>query len=335
MMMTDSSSGNDSDKDLHKDSDNDSGGSKRPVDARPSAAAAVAIFALSAALLFCARQFVDVREDWLPLWQLIQEIAFFGLPWAVYYQFRPDAKPFTRLTAVPRVGACVMTALAALIGLEYFSGLDTLWVTLLSRFGINMDTLGFWLDSSNVDMDLITALLTAAAAPALFEELAFRGLMLPAMERYGSGRAAVLVGTLFALTHMSLLGLPTHLLLGIVLCLLAIASDSLILPMIYHFAHNAGAVAVNYFVQGDDMMTLRQLLSRDMTLTVFIQTAVSFALWALMMRSAFTMASAGQKEHVLGSIRRERFPRGLAVAVGALVLALLTVYALQFVTLMI
>jgi membrane protease YdiL (CAAX protease family) len=338
---------------------NDSGGADRkpPVDTndvngsdknRPSARIAFALFAASVALLFCARQFITVGDDWLPLWQLTQEIVFFGLPWAIYYQAKPDAKPFTRMTRIPlgrggtpiqtgergaarpiRISTCLVTALAALIGLEYFSGMDTLWVALLSRFGLNLDTLGQWLAAENSE-GLFTSLLAMAAAPALFEELSFRGLLLPAMERYGSGRAAVITGLLFALAHMSLPGLPTHLLLGVALGMLAIASDSLILPMIYHFAHNAGAIMAGYFTQVDATLALRELLSRDVTLTVFIQTAVSFALWALMIRSVFMSASFGLPKTAQGSPKRERFPRGLAIAITLLTLALLSVYALQF-----
>jgi membrane protease YdiL (CAAX protease family) len=300
------------------DTNNDNDSDKN----RPSARIAFALFAVSAALLFCAHQFVTVRDDWLPLWQLIQEMAFFGLPWAIYYQMKPDAKPFTRMTRIPggwggepvqtgvlsaarpiRISTCLITVLTAIIGLEYFSGMDTLWVALLSRFGLNLDTLGQWLAVEN-SAGLFTSLLAMAAAPALFEELSFRGLLLPAMERYGSGRAAVITGVLFALAHMSLPGLPTHLLLGVALGMLAIASDSLVLPMIYHFAHNAGAIAVGYFAQVDEALALRELLSRDVTLTVFIQTAVSFALWALMMRSVFMSASAGVSNPALAAVVR-------------------------------
>jgi membrane protease YdiL (CAAX protease family) len=304
-----------------------------PRDNRPSARAAVALFAVAAALLFCARQFVVVRDDWLTLWQLAQEIVLFGLPWAAYYQLKPDAKPFTRMARVPRIGTCVAAALAALIGLEYFSGLDALWVTLLTRLGLNLDTLSQWL-AADTGMDMPTALLIMAAAPALFEELSFRGLTLPALERYGAGRAAVISGLLFALTHMSLPGLPTHLLLGVALAMLAIASDSLVLPMVYHFAHNAGAVAVSYFVQYDTDVALREMISRETTLTVFIQTAVSFALWGLMMRMVFTGASRGRGEQAAEAVKAARFPRGLMIVIILLVLLLLSVYALQLIALM-
>ncbi|GHU70676.1 hypothetical protein AGMMS49992_03420 [Clostridia bacterium] len=310
--------------------------SPKPRPSPPAAGLALVFFAVAAAGLFLTRSYISVREDWLPLWQLLQEMVFFGLPWAVFYQIKPESRPFTRLDRPPKLGACVMTALAALIGLEYFSGLDSLWVAMLSRFGLNLDTLSVWL-SSGVDTSLFAAMLVTAAAPALFEELSFRGLLLPALERYGTSRAVVLTGTLFALTHMSLPGLPTHLLLGCVLAMLAIASDSLILPMVYHFAHNAGAVALNYMTTTVET-SLTDLLSRELTTTLAIQTAVSFVIWALMLRAAFVRASVDGstvKGEVFPPTEKltQRIPRGIWISLALMILLLASVYVLQFLAL--
>ena len=53
-------------------------------------------------------------------------------------------------------------------------------------------------------------------------------------------------GILFALLHMSIVSLPSIILLGIIISYLVQISDSIITGMIYHFTNNAIAVTLLY-----------------------------------------------------------------------------------------
>lgn len=78
----------------------------------------------------------------------------------------------------------------------------------------------------------------ALAAPVA-EEILFRGYMQPAYERLGPGRAIFLVGLLFALFHLSLVGLPPRLPIAFALGYVAWRSNSLFPAIALHLANNA------------------------------------------------------------------------------------------------
>lgn len=84
------------------------------------------------------------------------------------------------------------------------------------------------------------AFLLVAAAPAVFEELAFRGVILGLLRRSLDAREAILISAIaFGLIHLSVPILLTHVPLGIYLGWLRHRSGSLYPSMVAHFMHNA------------------------------------------------------------------------------------------------
>jgi sodium transport system permease protein len=103
--------------------------------------------------------------------------------------------------------------------------------------------------------NLATALAVFALAPAICEELAFRGFILSGLEREHRTRSAILLSALmFGFLHV-LLSLFQQLfnatLLGIVLGLLAVRSQSIVPGMIFHFINNALAVSLTEIVSAE------------------------------------------------------------------------------------
>jgi membrane protease YdiL (CAAX protease family) len=81
-------------------------------------------------------------------------------------------------------------------------------------------------------------------APPVLEEVAFRGVVYGVLERYvGKGEALVLSSVGFAILHLSVLSLFTHVPLGLYFGWLRQRSGSLYPPMFAHFAHNGLVVA--------------------------------------------------------------------------------------------
>lgn len=87
---------------------------------------------------------------------------------------------------------------------------------------------------------LLAGATVALLAPA-FEELLFRGTLLPwAARRWGWGRAAAATAVLFGLTHLQPAGLPTLAVLGLVLALVFRRAGSLWAPVLLHGLWNGG-----------------------------------------------------------------------------------------------
>ncbi len=81
--------------------------------------------------------------------------------------------------------------------------------------------------------------LTICVQPAIFEELAFRGVIQSSLGAVlGRFEGAVATALLFAILHLSMPSLPHLLLLGAVLGWLRIRTDSLYPCMVTHFTHN-------------------------------------------------------------------------------------------------
>ena len=87
-----------------------------------------------------------------------------------------------------------------------------------------------------------------AAAPALVEELGFRGLVFGLLRRRLTvGEAFLISSAAFAILHLSIPSLATHVPLGLYLCWLRHRSDSLFPPMAAHALHNGWVILVEHF----------------------------------------------------------------------------------------
>ena len=88
-----------------------------------------------------------------------------------------------------------------------------------------------------------TALVLISLMPAVFEELAFRGVIQSSLERIFNARDAWLIqAALFSLLHLSPLVFPSHFVMGLCFGLIRMRSRSLYPGMLLHAAWNALAV---------------------------------------------------------------------------------------------
>lgn len=102
--------------------------------------------------------------------------------------------------------------------------------------------------SSIMDGNAVSLFLVIAVAPAICEEMLFRGLIYNSMKaKYRVSVAIAIVAVLFGIYHMSLVKfIPTGL-LGLVLCYVAYRTGSIFPSMMMHFLNNAASVAVSYY----------------------------------------------------------------------------------------
>ncbi len=92
-------------------------------------------------------------------------------------------------------------------------------------------------------------LLTTAIAAPVFEELLFRGFLLPSLSRYFSTWNAVLLsGLIFAVVHLSLAEVLPLTVLGIVLGFVYARTQNLLASMLLHGLWNAGTILSLYLL---------------------------------------------------------------------------------------
>jgi uncharacterized protein len=91
---------------------------------------------------------------------------------------------------------------------------------------------------------------TASIAAPIFEEIMFRGFLLPSLTRYTSVNGAIVIsGFIFAIAHLSLSEVLPLATLGIVLGFVYTRSRNLLAPMLLHCLWNSGTL-VSLFVLG-------------------------------------------------------------------------------------
>jgi uncharacterized protein len=93
-------------------------------------------------------------------------------------------------------------------------------------------------------------LVTSSIAAPMFEEIMFRGFLLPSLTRYVSVTSAILISALiFAVAHLSLSEVLPLTTLGIVLGIVYTRSRNLLAPMLVHSLWNSGTL-LSLFVLG-------------------------------------------------------------------------------------
>jgi sodium transport system permease protein len=96
---------------------------------------------------------------------------------------------------------------------------------------------------SDPSMSLVLPLLAFAVAPAVCEELAFRGFILSGMQRSGRPWLPIVMSSVtFGVVHMISQQVFNAMLLGLVLGLLAVRSRSLLPCIVFHFLFNGSQV---------------------------------------------------------------------------------------------
>lgn len=177
----------------------------------------------------------------------LQEIALFALPaYLVLDVFHPHARASVRRGPL-RLREAVSFFLAAAPGVLLLAVLTGLWLLLLQALGLRVDSAGAAAPANGAE--LAAALLAMAVVPALCEEWFFRGMLFAALEPRCGTRGALLLSALaFALMHGSLISLPVHLLLGLLLGALLTGTRSIAAPALYHGAHNAVTLVSGFLI---------------------------------------------------------------------------------------
>lgn len=122
-------------------------------------------------------------------------------------------------------------------------GISTLFSYILSLFGYVPST------GSSVDATwgfFFLSLLFTAILPGFCEEFTHRGMLKKGYESLGARKMIVYSSLLFGLMHMNVGQFFYATVIGVILCLIAISSDSIVPAMIVHFMNNAINVYLSF-----------------------------------------------------------------------------------------
>ncbi len=122
------------------------------------------------------------------------------------------------------------------------------FLQLLTKLGCDVTTKP--ITNQQILQNPVLAVVVACILPAINEELLFRGLIAKGLQtRLGNTTAIVLTGLLFALFHGSPAQTLHQFAFGSMLAYVAIATQSIILPVIAHLCNNLAAMLLALYVE--------------------------------------------------------------------------------------
>ena len=163
---------------------------------------------------------------------ITETVIFCGIIfiWSIV-EFRSLIEPLWRIGSVSwLLGAPLVAVLTYLIASAFVSGLN--------RF-IGMHEINYLRIFQRSGYGLGLATLMVAVEPAIFEELAFRGIIFDSLRRViGNNHAIVASAMMFAILHLSIPSFLHLFMMGLVLAWMRSKSGSLYPGMVLHFSHN-------------------------------------------------------------------------------------------------
>lgn len=209
--------------------------------------AAAGLFAMSfAGALLPQEMNADAR---LLVLNLLYYLLFLGLPCWHCLRRGPGKADCMRPNPISPFLAFFIVVLAVLC-VFLMNDIVMLWAMPFQQLGFNVNAVSMAIPSTR--SGLLLCILYTAVLPGIFEELTFRGAVLPAFEQQGTRRAIRISAILFAVLHGSLIGLPAQLLLGMLIAELVICCDSIYAGLIFHTAYNAATVLIQYYQTAAD-----------------------------------------------------------------------------------
>lgn len=210
-------------------------------------------------VLYMPVRYLDHWEPFLMLSQPIQDLVHQSLELAVYVLifWLPTLMLVSWIKIPPSVSFPLAKPKASMVIPAVFLclGASVLGMTMAGIIAMIMETI-FGLTPTMPDMSSpvglganVVYVFSMTFAPAIFEELLFRGAIMQSLRRFGDGFALVVSAILFGLIHGNLIQGPNAVLLGLVIGYFVLRTGSLITGMIIHLVNNGLSVLCGYLVE--------------------------------------------------------------------------------------
>lgn len=189
------------------------------------------------------------------------------MPWKVAVPFRPVA-----------VGTVLLSIPASFA----FSVVGSILTSMLSLL---FSVTGYQPVTNDISVPmtvpgLILYFILLAVLPPIFEEIAFRGILMQSLRRFGDTFALLISALLFGLFHLNMIQAPYAFLLGLWFGYLVLRTGSLRISMVLHACINLSAAAMSILIAD---MTEEMLIAVNLIYIIFwIFTGVASLLFLIL-----------------------------------------------------
>ena len=229
---------------------------ERQLITRCSAAVVLCLVAHMFLSSFLTQFFIDCFFTLLPMnyypllsdavTQLAQIIAYalsLTIPFLLYSMYikipLAAAMPIKQVS----VGLIVGTTFASMA-----VSLVALYASDITRYLFYFFGISFYEPLTVLPSDILGTILyiiNMTVLPAVFEEFAFRGILMQSFRRFGDGFALICSSILFALVHISPISMPHAFIMGLVIGYFVLFTGSLHTGMIIHFVYNLLSIIIS------------------------------------------------------------------------------------------
>ena len=194
-------------------------------------------------------------------------LLFLKMPWRVAVPLRP-VRAGTVLLSIPATFA-----------------LSVIGSILTSLFSLLFSVTGYQPVTNDVVTPvtltgLVLYFILLAVLPPIFEEIAFRGILMQSLRRFGDGFALLVSALLFGLFHLNMIQTPYAFLLGLWFGYLVLRTGSLWISMVLHACVNFSAGVMSIFMNGMGEETL--ILVNLVYIVFWITTGVASVLFLIL-----------------------------------------------------
>ena len=190
----------------------------------------------------------------------IGQAFYMLLPFAIIGLLnKPERKGLVSVFGAPKSGMlCIIGVFAGLMVTQLGNFATSYFSVVLEMAGVSF---GSGTEDIVFQTDFISTLisiLTTAAMPALFEEFAFRGVLMQPLRKYGDWFAIIMSSFCFAVVHGNMVQIPFAFIAGISMGYFCIKTKSIWTSVAIHFLNNLLSVlfTVYYTVYPDASMLL-------------------------------------------------------------------------------
>ena len=188
----------------------------------------------------------------------------------------------TPLQSVIHINRVKITRILPLIAIGFSVSLLSNYISDIILY--NFSAIGISFDNTPENVNWSTykfalEIIETAVIPAVFEEFAFRGIILNKLRKFGDNSAVIISALLFGLMHGNLSQIPFAFIIGLVIGFTAVKTNSLIPGILIHFSNNLFSITMSYIKHSDIISTQLYLIIHFATvLAVVILGLVSVAL---------------------------------------------------------
>ena len=146
--------------------------------------------------------------------------------------------------------------------------------SLLYKLGINLSTLPYELTTKNYFISLISLVI----APAICEELLFRGIIFRGLQKHGKVVSITISALMFSLFHMSLSQTLYPILMGILLGVIMYYENNIYYCIAVHLTNNFLSLTLSYFKINLIFNHWTYILLAIILLAIFLSIVLTFTI---------------------------------------------------------